>query len=47
MFPLTHSLDHVGPMTRTVEDNAILFHAIAGHDPDDPTSAHARRRRTA
>ena len=39
VFPLTHSLDHVGPMTRTVEDNAILFHAIAGHDTDDPTSA--------
>ena len=39
VFPLTHSLDHVGPMTRTVEDNAIFFHAIAGHDPDDPTSA--------
>jgi aspartyl-tRNA(Asn)/glutamyl-tRNA(Gln) amidotransferase subunit A len=39
VFPLTHSLDHVGPMTRTVEDNAILFHAIAGHDPNDPTSA--------
>ena len=38
VFPLTHSLDHVGPMTRTVEDNAILFHAIAGHDPDDPTT---------
>src|SRR5262245_8841954 len=38
VFPLTHSLDHVGPMTRTVEDNAILFHAIAGHDPNDPTS---------
>ena len=39
VFPLTYSLDHVGPMTRTVEDNAIFFHAIAGHDPDDPTSA--------
>jgi aspartyl-tRNA(Asn)/glutamyl-tRNA(Gln) amidotransferase subunit A len=38
VFPLTYSLDHVGPMTRTVEDNAILFHAIAGHDPADPTS---------
>jgi aspartyl-tRNA(Asn)/glutamyl-tRNA(Gln) amidotransferase subunit A len=38
VFPLTHSLDHVGPMTRNVEDNAILFHAIEGHDPDDPTS---------
>ena len=43
VFPLTHSLDHVGPMTRTVEDNAIFFHALAGHDPADPTSA----RRTA
>ena len=39
VFPLTYSLDHVGPMTRNVEDNAILFHTIAGHDPDDPTSA--------
>jgi aspartyl-tRNA(Asn)/glutamyl-tRNA(Gln) amidotransferase subunit A len=38
VFPLTFSLDHVGPMTRTVEDNAITLHAIAGHDPDDPTS---------
>ena len=37
VFPLTYSLDHVGPMTRGVEDNAILLHAIAGHDPDDPT----------
>ena len=39
VFPLAFSLDHVGPMTRTVEDNAILFQAIAGHDPADPTSA--------
>jgi aspartyl-tRNA(Asn)/glutamyl-tRNA(Gln) amidotransferase subunit A len=39
VFPLTYSLDHVGPMTRGVEDNAIFFHAIAGHDPHDPTSA--------
>jgi aspartyl-tRNA(Asn)/glutamyl-tRNA(Gln) amidotransferase subunit A len=38
VFPLTYSLDHVGPMTRNVEDNVILFHAIAGHDPGDPTS---------
>src|SRR5215208_4889683 len=39
VFPLSFSLDHVGPMTRTVEDNAILFEAIAGHDAADPTSA--------
>jgi aspartyl-tRNA(Asn)/glutamyl-tRNA(Gln) amidotransferase subunit A len=38
VFPLAFSLDHVGPMTRSVEDNAILLQAIAGHDPDDPTS---------
>ena len=39
VFPLTYSLDHVGPMTRTVEDNAILFQTMLGHDPNDPTSA--------
>jgi aspartyl-tRNA(Asn)/glutamyl-tRNA(Gln) amidotransferase subunit A len=39
VFPLAFSLDHVGPLTRTVEDNAILFQAIAGHDPGDPASA--------
>ena len=39
VFPLAFSLDHVGPMTRSVEDNALLLQAIAGHDPADPTSA--------
>jgi aspartyl-tRNA(Asn)/glutamyl-tRNA(Gln) amidotransferase subunit A len=39
VFPLAFSLDHVGPITRTVEDNAILFQAIAGHDLADPGSA--------
>jgi aspartyl-tRNA(Asn)/glutamyl-tRNA(Gln) amidotransferase subunit A len=33
------SLDHPGPMTRTVRDAAILLRAIAGHDPRDSTSA--------
>ena len=32
------SLDHVGPMTRTVWDAAALLQAIAGHDAADPTS---------
>ncbi|MCC7347110.1 MAG: amidase [Variibacter sp.] len=41
VFPLSFSLDHVGPITRTVEDNAILYQAIAAHDPADPTSATA------
>jgi len=39
VFPLAFSLDHVGPMTRGVEDNAILLNLIAGHDPADPGSA--------
>lgn len=39
VFPLSFSLDHVGPMTRTVEDNALFYQAIAGHDPADPGSA--------
>jgi aspartyl-tRNA(Asn)/glutamyl-tRNA(Gln) amidotransferase subunit A len=38
-FPLSWALDHVGPMTRTVEDAAILLGVLAGHDPGDPTSA--------
>jgi aspartyl-tRNA(Asn)/glutamyl-tRNA(Gln) amidotransferase subunit A len=39
VLPLSYSLDHIGPMTRTVTDNAILLGVIAGHDPDDPGSA--------
>jgi aspartyl-tRNA(Asn)/glutamyl-tRNA(Gln) amidotransferase subunit A len=35
VFPLSWSLDHVGPMTRTVEDNALVLNALAGHDPQD------------
>ena len=33
------SLDQIGPITKDVRDNAILLHAIAGHDPKDSTSA--------
>ncbi len=36
---LSFSLDNVGPLTRTVLDNALMLAAIAGHDPLDPTSA--------
>ena len=39
VLPLAYSLDHVGPMTRTVTDNAMLLGVIAGHDPQDPGSA--------
>ena len=38
VLPLAESLDHVGPMARRVADVAILFDAIAGVDPRDPTS---------
>ncbi|MGH7048481.1 MAG: Asp-tRNA(Asn)/Glu-tRNA(Gln) amidotransferase subunit GatA, partial [Stellaceae bacterium] len=33
------SLDHPGPLTRTVRDAAIMLRAMAGHDPKDSTSA--------
>ena len=36
---LASSLDQIGPLTKTVEDAAILFEAIAGRDPMDSTSA--------
>ena len=38
IFPLIYSLDHCGPMTRTVEDAAILLTAMAGYDKHDVAS---------
>jgi aspartyl-tRNA(Asn)/glutamyl-tRNA(Gln) amidotransferase subunit A len=38
-FPLAWSLDHLGPMCRTVADCATLLTAIAGYDPQDSASA--------
>jgi aspartyl-tRNA(Asn)/glutamyl-tRNA(Gln) amidotransferase subunit A len=35
---LAWSLDHVGPITRTVEDVALVLGALVGHDPRDPAS---------
>lgn len=40
-FPLAWSLDHIGPMTKTVRDAAGLLEIIAGYDPNDPTSVNA------
>jgi len=36
---LSWTLDHTGPMTKSVEDAAIFMQAIAGYDPADPSSA--------
>lgn len=38
VFPLAASLDHVGPMTRSAADAGVILGAIAGFDPNDPTS---------
>jgi amidase len=38
IFPLSESLDHIGPMTRTAADCAALLAVIAGADPRDPTA---------
>ncbi|MBI4463918.1 MAG: Asp-tRNA(Asn)/Glu-tRNA(Gln) amidotransferase GatCAB subunit A, partial [Acidobacteria bacterium] len=35
VFPLGYTLDHVGPLARTVEDAALVYRAIAGFDPQD------------
>ncbi len=43
LIAMTSSLDQIGPITKTVEDSAILFKAIAGADPQDATSANAPR----
>jgi aspartyl-tRNA(Asn)/glutamyl-tRNA(Gln) amidotransferase subunit A len=38
VIPLAWSLDHLGPMTRTVKDAALMLKTIAGYDVDDPNS---------
>ena len=38
VIPLSISLDHVGPIGRTVADVAVIFAAIAGYDPADKAS---------
>src|SRR5262249_55551327 len=39
-MPLSWSNDHIGPMTRTVRDTALMLGVIAGRDPRDATSTH-------
>ena len=38
MFPLGYSLDHAGPFAHTVEDAALVYQAMAGHDARDETA---------
>lgn len=38
VIPLAWSIDHVGPMTRSVRDSALMLQAIAGYDPADLAS---------
>ncbi|HYC98213.1 amidase [Brevundimonas sp.] len=45
IVPISHSQDTAGPMTRTVEDAAIVLSAIAGSDPMDPATIEADARK--
>ena len=38
-LPLAYTLDHVGPLARTVRDTALMLNYIAGHDKRDPSSS--------
>lgn len=38
LIAFASSLDQIGPMTRTVKDNALVLNAISGHDEQDSTS---------
>lgn len=42
VFPLAYSLDNIGPLTRTVRDNAMLLQVLAGADASDPASANVQ-----
>lgn len=44
-FPLSWTLDHIGPMTKTVYDAALLLELLAGFDPKDPTSINIESRK--
>src|SRR5699024_4902631 len=39
LIAFASSLDQIGPLTRTVKDNALVLNAISGHDAHDVTSS--------
>src|SRR5436853_6086751 len=39
LIAFASSLDHIGPLTKTVKDAAIVLRTIAGREPTDSTSA--------
>ena len=39
VYPLAWSLDHTGPLARSVKDAALMLQGCAGYDPADPASA--------
>ena len=40
VLDLSWSMDHIGPMTRTTADCALMMNVLAGHDASDPASSH-------
>ena len=42
-FKLAYTLDHIGPITKTIKDNALLLNFITGYDPNDPYSLHKEK----
>ncbi len=43
VFPLSYTLDSVGPLTRSVEDAALVYQVIRGRDPADPSTVHVEQ----